>query len=90
MPNETQAQANWDGGAFSIYWILIRLRSNLSMFTSAELPLVNGAAPSARARRSSAPDRCPRVSHRVALMVIIGGSLGCYTLLYMAGAWALG
>jgi len=30
----------------------------------------------------------PRVSHRVALAVIVGASLGCYTILYVIGSLA--
>ena len=61
------------------------------MFTSAEIPLPNGADVSP-GRNAFADwddtDSAPRVSHRVALAVIGGSSLACYGILYTIGAYA--
>jgi hypothetical protein len=75
-----------------VYCILMRVRSYLGMFTSAEFPITHSAVAGAGAQALSARDFAQeprRVSHRVALTIIVGGSVGCYALLYVASSWVL-
>ena len=63
------------------------------MFTSSEFPMRAGAEmPVVSGIFSDWSDghSTPRVSHRVALTVIVGASLGCYALLYTIGSLAGG